>query len=709
MTATLQDYERALAGFLENLQRLGGNLSSVLVHGSMACGTIKPGWSDIMDAHVVLREAALEERESYLETLEVMLAACADLAGSGLPFHPFGYLTRSELGALQVSPFYTYPFEPYSRIVFGDDVLPEIAEGPASRELSRTYFFEAVHAVYFHLARYAGKETLTEVDRAQLVAVLLSVKKSLVMACAALGLGLTEIRKLDIVAQLAELVPGIDTSVIARIDGLREVMKALPEAERISRKSRGQVVAEGERQTDEIRAIGVETMRFLDALHGEIVRRGRVKPAAAKPKARAAGKRARAPEAARAVVHAMVLSLEYTPKLSGGMGTQVFELSRGLARAGHRVTVLAYAPGEPRVLERPNETVHLLSPDAAGGSGRPSIVGGILAFNRALVERGAALIAEAPRRPDVLHFHNWATYPAARELGERFGIPAIGTIHFVSEPIERWWGQTPDPEIVEQERRMFADAASLVGVSRSLRAIVRATHAMDGRPFVVVHNGLDPAPFTALAGRPEERGRLRRAVAADDEKIVLFAGRLNLQKGVSALLASAVRVLEQQPKTRYLVVGEPDSRGFGATVDGMLADLPGVRQRVTLLGKLPRRQLAALYQVADVAVVPSVYEPFGYAAIEAMAAGVPIVATRVGGLAEIVEDGETGFLIPVEKPPAEAHRVDVEALAERQLQLLGDDRMAKEMGRAAQARVRRRFSLGKMVESTAGAYRDALA
>jgi glycosyltransferase involved in cell wall biosynthesis/predicted nucleotidyltransferase len=711
MKATIEDYQQVLDRFLETVERMGDDVCSVLLHGSMATGTVTPGWSDVLDAHVILRDEVLADREAYLRNLEVMVEACEELSDTKLPFQPFGYMGRGELPLLHVVPFYIFPYEPYSRVIHGEDILPEIEEGPASRVLQRTYFFEARHAVNFHLARYFQQGDLSDVERLHLVTLLLSVKKSLTMACVALGAGLRDIRKLDTAAQLRELVPGLDTSAIDAIDGVRERMRAVPRDERITRKSRGELIDHSRLTTAELLDVGRRVMHFLEDLHGEIVRRWQTEPVKKAPRAKAGpkAKRGRKHRPAVSPLHAMVLSLEYTPKLSGGMGTQVFELSRGLAGAGHEVTVLAYAPGEPRVLERPHETVHLISPDAgASGRARPSIVEGILDFNRALVERATALIAEAPHRPDVLHYHNWATYPAAKELGKRFGIPAIGTIHFVSEPIERWWGQTPDPEIVAQERRMFAEARALVAVSKSLRSVVRSTYDLDGKPFSVVHNGLDPAPFTSLAARPEERARLRATLAAEDEKVILFAGRLNLQKGVSSLLASATRVLEEYPRARYLVVGEPDSRGFGATVDGLLSESPLLRDRVTLLGKVPRHQLAALYQVVDLAVVPSIYEPFGYAAIEAMAAGLPIVATDVGGLAEIVEDGETGLLVRVERRPAKVHRVDVEELAAAQLALLSDEARAKALGEAARRRVVSAFSVERMVESTARAYLGAI-
>jgi len=127
-----------------------------------------------------------------------------------------------------------------------------------------------------------------------------------------------------------------------------------------------------------------------------------------------------------------------------------------------------------------------------------------------------------------------------------------------------------------------------------------------------------------------------------------------------------------------------------------------------LLGQLPRKQLAALYQVADLTLVPSIYEPFGYAAIEAMAAGVPVVATRIGGLAEIIEDGVTGLLVPIEQHPAGPYKIDIQSLVEAQLSLLTDEARAREIGKAARQSVTNRFTRETMIESTLGIYRKTV-
>lgn len=281
MSVTRRDYDRALERFVESVRRLGADLESVMIHGSLACGTVQPGWSDIMDAHLVLRDGVLEDRRAFERSLEVMLETCDDLAGRGIPFHPFGYLARGELGYLHVAPFSIYPFEPFSRVVHGEDVLPEIEESAASRELGRTYFFEARSAAHFHLARYLGRPELSEADCAQLVSVLTTVRKSLAMACVALGMSVTEIDKNGVVRQLEELAPGLDTAVIDEIDALRGYLEPVAGEAPIGKQGRGRASEETRQHGDEIRRVARRAALFLEQLHDEIRRRWEAEAGAA--------------------------------------------------------------------------------------------------------------------------------------------------------------------------------------------------------------------------------------------------------------------------------------------------------------------------------------------------------------------------------------------------------------------------------------------
>lgn len=402
----------------------------------------------------------------------------------------------------------------------------------------------------------------------------------------------------------------------------------------------------------------------------------------------------------------LLLTPEYTPELSGGVGTCVEELADAISETGSEAIVVACTYRRPGIYKEKNKIIHLLEPISQnGGNQQQSIVEGILAFNRSLVSYTRKLIAEKP--PQVIHCQNWVTFPAGWELSCEFKIPLITTVHYLAEPIERWWGQLPDPAIVEQEEKMFCHAGVLVTVSASMRDLIQETYHVPATEIQVVHNGMDTTRFVNPVLDAVAAAKLRRTMAADDEKIVLFCGRLNPQKGISSLLDSARIVMDEEPKTRLIVAGEPDSKQTSMAVREKLEQNPVVKQRTKFLGKLPRKQLALLYQIADIAVVPSVYEPFGYAALEAMAAGAPVIATAAGGLKEIVQQEQTGILVPV-SVEGNLRAPDIAKLAAAQVALLRNPGRAKQLGKAGHQRAFQDFSLVKWRDSMLRIYRDAI-
>jgi alpha-maltose-1-phosphate synthase len=404
----------------------------------------------------------------------------------------------------------------------------------------------------------------------------------------------------------------------------------------------------------------------------------------------------------------LLLSLEYTPKISGGVGTHVFELARGLSSAGCQVTVLAYAPGTAATLREPDLTVYLISPSTPGDTPALSMVQGILLFNSDLIACAQTVLGAPEQRPDLIHYHNWYTFPAAAALGRTFDIPIIGTIHLLAEPIERWWGQLPDAEIVEQEQAMFREGDRFITVSRSMRDLIQTTHRVHDDQIHVVYNALDLKPFMRPTTAPTAIRKLRATIAAPHDKIILFAGRLHPQKGIAALFASAAQVLAANSAVCYLLAGEPDSRSSSQMMPSLFQQHPGLRNKLKLLGKVPREQLALLYQIADIAIMPSIYEGFAYAGIEAMAAGVPVVATSVGGFAELIEHGRTGLLVPVHSDETGRHIVDIARLSAAQMLLLTDESLAQQLGKAGQAHVLNRFDLDAMIQPILQVYRQAI-
>jgi glycosyltransferase involved in cell wall biosynthesis len=404
----------------------------------------------------------------------------------------------------------------------------------------------------------------------------------------------------------------------------------------------------------------------------------------------------------------LILSFEYPPR--AGAGTHVFELATGLNEAGCSVAVLAPTAGAPVKTHDDSITEHLVQPSAetCAIAARGSRVQGVLAVNEDLIARGQSLIFDHRQRPDVIHCHDWYTFPAAQELRRRFGIPVVGTAHSTSDPIVIWWGETPDNEVVRQEKALYRTADALITVSHSLRDIIQAVHEVPCKRIHVIHNGLNVERFMRPRLDPQQINKLRSTIAAPDEKIVIFAGRLTSQKGISALLASASQVLAANLRVRYLILGEADSLDSSRMIKEWAERYAGAHNHIKLLGRVSRKQLAILYHLADLALVPSLYEPFGYAAIEAMAAGVPVIATGVGGLAEIIEDGKTGLLVKVHADANGPHRVDVEGLTTAQLDLLSNNVKAKELGRAGQQHVSSHFGLQRMINSTIQVYRQVI-
>ncbi len=380
-------------------------------------------------------------------------------------------------------------------------------------------------------------------------------------------------------------------------------------------------------------------------------------------------------------LNVLMLSLEYSPEISGGVGTHAQELSSGLAQAGDSITVLACTMGPAERIIEGGKTIHLLPPNSKGEGGK-SMTQGILDYNWTLSSYAKENIIPNNGIPDIIQCYNWITYPAASELSRAFDVPVVSSIQYISQPVERWWGHEPDPEVVAQERRLFRELDIFMAVSESIKTMMGDIYQVPPEKVHVIYNGTDPSAF--LQPAPQEYlTRLRRTVSPAGEKIVFYAGRFHPMKGISALLQSAARVIQTEKNVRYIMAGEPDSQAYAREFHKVLTENPELKEKITVLGKVSRRRLAALYSIADVALVPSVYEPCGYAAIEAMIAGGPLIVSNGGGLDELVEQGRNGLKLPVETNEQGLYGVNPLKLSEATLLLLRQKDFAKKLGEAA--------------------------
>src|SRR5215207_2482409 len=228
MNVTVEDYGRALEGFIDDVRGMEDDAESLLLFGSMARGEVKPGQSDMMDAYIVLRPEVFEDKKRFLASLQIMLGSCDKLSSTGIPFHPFAYIGSDEVEYLPARAFSLFPFEPLTKVVWGTNVLTRITDTPTNHLLNRTRFFEARRIVHFQLARHLYQQTFTKQEWQEMIPVLLAVKKNSYMAYMALTNRSPD--KLSPIEELEELLPGLDTSVIKRVSALKENL-SMPEAE----------------------------------------------------------------------------------------------------------------------------------------------------------------------------------------------------------------------------------------------------------------------------------------------------------------------------------------------------------------------------------------------------------------------------------------------------------------------------------------------
>jgi starch synthase len=379
-----------------------------------------------------------------------------------------------------------------------------------------------------------------------------------------------------------------------------------------------------------------------------------------------------------------VLTREYPPSIYGGAGVHVDFLVRELRRL---VEVDVHCFGEPR----PGATAHQPPPSLAGA-------------NAALTTIGTDLeIVNAVAGCEVVHSHTWYANLAGLLAGQLYGVPHVLTAHSL-EPRRPWkaeqlGGGYRISSWVESTAYRHADA--VIAVSRGMRADV-----LDAYPFVdpdrvhVVYNGIDTAMYRPV----EDTTALAEHGIDPDRPYLLFVGRITRQKGVPHLLHAAHRI---DPEVQLVMcAGEPDTPELAAEVaaemDALSAERSGV---VWITGMLPREELMQLLSHATVFCCPSVYEPLGIVNLEAMACRVPVVASAVGGIPEVVEDGVTGLLVPYsESAPAEFEA----GLAERINELVRDPGRAAAMGKAGRDRAVAEFGWDAVARRTVDIYESLI-
>ena len=387
-----------------------------------------------------------------------------------------------------------------------------------------------------------------------------------------------------------------------------------------------------------------------------------------------------------------LLSREYPPQVYGGAGVHVAELARALRRLpGLDVQVRCF--GEPRP-----ERATTAYPDLPELS----------AANPALRTLGVDLTMAADcAGADVVHSHTWYANLAGHLATLLHGGAHVVTAHSL-EPLRPWKAEQLGGGYAISswaERSSYEAAAAVIAVSAGMRDdVLRSYPAIDPAKVHVVHNGIDTQDWS----RREQPDAVRALGVDPDRPSVVFVGRITRQKGLAYFLR-AVAALDPNVQV-VLCAGAPDTPEILAEVQELVAGLREGREGVVWIDEmLGREDVVALLSAATVFACPSVYEPLGIVNLEAMACEAPVVATATGGIPEVVDDGVTGRLVPIEQAddgsgrPLDPDRF-VADLAVTLGEVLADPQRARAMGRAGRQRALTEFAWSTVAERTRAVY-----
>ncbi len=412
------------------------------------------------------------------------------------------------------------------------------------------------------------------------------------------------------------------------------------------------------------------------------------------------------------------LSIEYPPETEGGLSTHLALLNAELVAQGNDVAVLALATSAKAPPDRVDGgiSVHWFRPASFDWRTYFEILTSSTPDERErrLTEEitGCARVLIGQMRPDILHLHGYHLAQAALRLSVEFGLPLVWTAHS-SPSMPLLYGDTASPYLLEQEQSLLRRCAAVIAPSVAVRDLLRSRCPHASAPVYVVYNGMDLARFQ----QPDTAGEvaaLRRQLGGDrGRRLILYAGRLAREKGIIELVDSATIVQGVQPSARYVLVGSRTARHrdqqapvADANVDAALV-AHGERLGIDIRGFVEREKLPHFYAACDIAIVPSLFEPFGYAALEAMSCNAPLIVTDGGGLAEVARDGIDALVVKVRNENGRL-RIDPRELAEAQLRLLSDPGLAANLARSAAERVRI-FSARSMCDATLRVYGEAVA
>ncbi len=391
----------------------------------------------------------------------------------------------------------------------------------------------------------------------------------------------------------------------------------------------------------------------------------------------------------------LVVSWEYPPYVIGGMGKHVSQLvptlaeiqmRHGFSEPLHTTIVTPRYNGGDAVEELPgNVTVHRVECPPVAAT---DLYNSVAENNRVLAQYARTL----PQRFDVIHIHDWLATVAGIELKYAWKVPLVVTIHATERGRHQGWlSNDGSRQIDNLEWRACFEAWRIIVCSQHM---AQEVHEFFGAPLdkiSVIPNGIDPNSLYFCD--EAERQSIRTEFAPFDEHLLFFVGRIVHEKGLQVLIHAMPQILQEHRNVRLLVAGKNCEQMWP------LANGLGVAHAVNFLGFISDERRDCLYQAVDTAVFPSLYEPFGIVALEAMALGCNVVASDVGGLGEVVRHQQTGLTVFPNDPASIAWAVN---------EILTDPKTAAHRRESAQMQVYKLYDWRLIAQLTANLYREVV-
>jgi glycosyltransferase involved in cell wall biosynthesis len=382
----------------------------------------------------------------------------------------------------------------------------------------------------------------------------------------------------------------------------------------------------------------------------------------------------------------LVLSWEFPPRIIGGISRHVAELYPELVKLGHEIHLLTVEFGNaPRYELVDGIRVHRVAVAASHEFNQ-----WVVNMNQSLLVHGEKLLPEdGPFH--LIHAHDWLVADAAIALKQRFGLPLVATIHATESGRCNGIRTAEQAHIHAQEQRLVAESWRTIVCTNYMRLEVERALGATWEQIDVVYNGIRSEK--KRLGTDFDIPAFRRWFAADCEKIVYYVGRLTYEKGITVLVEAAPQVIRAlDSKVKFVVVG--GGGHHSQELKERVTQL-GLWDRFYFTGFLSELELNRLQALADCAVFPSLYEPFGIVALESFAARVPVVVSDTGGLPEVVQHGKTGIV---------TWRNNPDSLAWGILEVLRRPEYSQHLVENAYADLARRFHWPKLAQQTEAVY-----